>query len=97
MEIAAWSKNKITRFIKICTKLGVQNAVSLEEIYRKCTIQRCKVVLNDESHPLNTSYNMLPSGRRLRSLKGRTARYTKSFVPSSVRLLNALKLNLYNS
>jgi hypothetical protein len=90
------SKHKLTRIINICSKLGVSNVASLDDIYRKCPIQRCKVILNDESHPLFCHYNLLPSGRRLRSLKSRTARYTKSFVPSSVRLINDLKLNLLN-
>jgi hypothetical protein len=88
------SKYKLTRAIKICKKLGVQNAMPLEDIFNKCTLQRCKVIVNDEMHPLHACYNMLPSGRRWRSVKARTSHYSKSFVPSSIRLLNDLKPSL---
>ena len=84
------SKCKISRVIKTCSKLGVQNTSSLEDIYRKCSLQRCKVIRGDPLHPLHNSYVMLPSGKRLRSIKCRTSRYTKSFVPSSIRQLNAI-------
>ena len=83
------AKCKISRVIKICSKLGVTE-LPLEEIYRKCLQQRCKIIRTDDSHPLHNLYVMLPSGRRLRSLKCRTSRYSKSFVPSSIRILNEM-------
>ena len=82
------SKNKLNRVIRNCAKLGVQIAIPLLDIYKKCTTQRCQVIQNDVTHPLNPNYQMLPSGRRLRSLKCRTARFSKSFVPASIRILN---------
>ena len=88
------SKLKLTRIIEMCGRLGVENAQSLDDIYTKCLVQRCKVIVNDELHPLHASYALLPSGRRWRSIKARTARYAKSFVPSSIRVLNELKLNV---
>jgi hypothetical protein len=90
---SAESKCKISRIIRSCSKLGIDN-MSLEEIYTKSAIQRCKVIVNDETHPLHNLYNMLPSGRRMRSLKCRTTRYSKSFVPASIRLINEQQLNL---
>jgi hypothetical protein len=91
---SAESKHKLTRTIKICKKLGVENAMPLDDIYYKCTLQRCKVIVNDEMHPLYACYDMLPSGKRWRSVKARTSRYLKSFVPSSIRLLNEVKPSL---
>ena len=82
------SKQKVTRIIRNCSRLGVKKVVSLEDLFRKSTLQRCNVIMNDTQHPLHMHYNKLPSGRRLRSIKTRTARYANSFVPSSVRLLN---------
>ena len=88
------SKHKLTRIIEMCVRLGVKNAQPLDEIYTKCVVQRCKVIANDELHPLHASYAMLPSGRRWRSTKARTARYANSFIPSSIRVLNKLKPNI---
>ena len=90
------SKSKLDRVIKSCRKVGVENAASLENIFRKSTIQRCKVIINDQLHPLHNLYAMLPSCKRLSSIKCRTTRYIRSFVPCSVKLLNDLKLILHN-
>lgn len=81
-------KNKLCRIMRNCRKLGVRNISPLLEIYKRSLIQRCEVIQGDLTHPLNTNFQMLPSGRRLRSLHCRTARYSKSFVPNSIRILN---------
>jgi hypothetical protein len=82
------AKWNFTRVIKTCSRLGIQNASSLEKIYKKSVIQRCNIITADCQHPLHNQYVILPSGRRFRSLKCRTSRYLKSFVPSSIRILN---------
>jgi hypothetical protein len=84
---SAESKNKLSRIIKVCEKMNV-NTMCIEDLYRKCTVQRCKAILKDQTHPLYCKYTLLPSRRRYRSIKCRTARYSKSFIPSSTRLLN---------
>jgi len=88
------SKDKLNRIINNCAKLGVKNVVPLSDIYNKCTIQRSKTIFNDNTHPLNSFYEYLPSGRRLRALSCRTARYAKSFVPSSIILINKSDVQL---
>lgn len=82
------SKDKITKVINMCRRLGINN-LPLKEIYDKYSVTRCNVIIKDKKHPLNSSYQLLPSGRRLKSAKCRTSRYLKSFVPSSIMLLNA--------
>ena len=84
------STDRIIRVINNCRKLGATDAITLYELFKKCTLQRCKTIRGDESHPLHGQYQLLPSGRRLRSTKCRTERYSKSFIPSSIRILNSL-------
>ena len=79
---------KLDRVINQCSRLGVQGAQSLNELYWKSVKIRCEVIQKDKSHPLNFRYEKLRSGKRLRSMRCRTARYGKSFVPSSIRMLN---------
>ena len=81
-------KNKLCKIMKNCRKLGVQNIIPLIDTYKKATVRRCEVIHHDPLHPLSQYYQMLPSERRLRSLYCRTAKYSKSFVPSSIKLLN---------
>ena len=90
----AQAKAKLDRIVNNCEKLGVSNVVPLTEIYSKCSIQRAKVICNDQNHPLNNCYEYLPSGRRLRSIRTRTSRYSKSFVPSSVTIVNKANIRL---
>ena len=82
------SKNKLSKIIKYCSKLGVQNVQSLSEIYDKYSLHRCNIIYNDCEHPLNCNYKILPSGRRLECIKSRTSRYARSFVPNSIKLIN---------
>lgn len=81
-------KNKHCKIMKNCGKLGVENIIPLVEIYKKAVVRRCEVVRHDPIHPLNQYYQMLPLGRRLRSLYCRTSRYSRSFVPSNIKMLN---------
>ena len=83
-------KWKLTRTISYCTRIGVTKALSLDELFQRATMQRCKVIRNDDTHPLHCHYQVLPSGRRLRACQARTARYAKSFIPSSIKLTHGL-------
>ena len=84
------SKCKISRIIAYCSRLGVSNVKPLYDIYKHVVLQRGKVIVEDAKHPLHPNYEILPSGLRLRSIRCRTARYSKSFVPSSIKLMNDL-------
>ena len=81
------TKDKLTRIIRNCCKLGI-NTSTLEELYVKYVKLRCKVIRKDKEHPLHNMYQLLPSGKRLRSTKCRTTRYARSFIPASIKILN---------
>ena len=57
------SKNKLARVINTCRRLGV-DTVSVEDLYKKSALQRCQAILKDDTHPLRSSYCLLPSGKR---------------------------------
>ena len=81
-------KGKLTKIIRNCLKLGVTSSSAVLDLYKRSVSRRCQVILSDCSHPLNSSYQLLPSGRRFRTIGCRTSRYSSSFVPASIRLLN---------
>ena len=72
-------------------KAGGENPKYLVELYKQAVIFRSNTITNDRKHPLCLKYEIMPSGKRYRSIKCRTARYNRSFVPTSVRILNDLK------
>ena len=45
-------------------------------------------IISDPTHFLHANYDLLPSGRRHRMPAVRTQRAMKSFIPSSIKLLN---------
>jgi len=61
---------------------------SVFNLYKNSVLKMAKNVIEDNLHPLNKYYALLPSGRRFRLPAMRTSRFRNSFVPVSLRLLN---------
>ena len=62
---------------------------SLENIATSRGLNRAKRIMSDPSHPGHGFFQLLPSGRRYRSLGSRTNRLRNTFYPWAIRLLNA--------
>ena len=93
--IAAWygnctqrSKYLLFRITKYARKLGIQNVNTPDQLYEKAIVKKAKAVRSDCEHPLYSMYKLLRSGRRLQAEYTRTTRYSNSFLPSSIKLLN---------
>ncbi len=54
---------------------------SLQELYTSRVRKRAKKITLDPSHPAHSLFELLPSGRRYRSLSTKTARHKNSFFP----------------
>ncbi len=46
-------------------------------------------IIKDSSHPSHRLLSLLPSGRRLRSIRSRTSRLRDSFFPQAIRQMNS--------
>ncbi len=57
---------------------------------RRCT-RKARRIIKDSSHPSHSLLSLLPSGRRLRSIRSRTSRLRDSFFPQAIRLMNSQK------
>ncbi len=51
-------------------------------------LSRAKNIVKDFSHPGHHLFSLLPSGRRYKSIKTRTARLSNSFYPRAIQSLN---------
>ena len=80
-------KNKLNRIVKAAGRLGL-DVLSLNVIFEKKVCKKVKYIISDDLYPLHNLYNLLPSGRRLSSVYARTTRFSNSFVPSSIRVVN---------
>ena len=88
------SKSKISKIINNCIRLGITDIPTLLELFKTNALHRYHVISKDDTHPLHNSFQLLPSGRRLRSFRCRTARYSRSFVPTCIRIINGMGINV---
>ena len=52
-------------------------------------LKKARAVATESEHPLCTFFHVLPSRRRYPYIKCKTSRYSRSFVPVAIRMLNA--------
>ena len=79
---------KLTRVTNIAAKLIGLPTPTLSELNVKAISRIASTIAQDNTHPLNCHFTIMPSGRRYRSLLCRRARYGKSLVPAAIAALN---------
>uniref|UniRef100_A0A9J7Y2A6 Uncharacterized protein n=1 Tax=Cyprinus carpio carpio TaxID=630221 RepID=A0A9J7Y2A6_CYPCA len=82
-------RKALHKVVKTTQRITGTPLPAIEDIQRKCCLRRACSILKDSSHPDHRLFNLLPSGRRFRSLWTRTSRLRNSFFPTAVSLLNS--------
>ena len=81
----------LTRIDKCAKRLINDNVCTdWEAEFNALVYCKVKMLLNCPSHPLHQFFNYLPSGRRLRTFRCRTARFRTSFIPNAIVVYNRL-------
>jgi hypothetical protein len=88
-SLTAASKSSIRTIIRVSERIIGQNVQSFEDIHENRCVKLATKIANDMDHPLSQYFKLLPSRRRLQSCSSRTNRLKNSFIPNSIRLLNA--------
>ena len=78
----------LQRVIKAAQKIIGCPLPSLDELHRSRCLKKANSILIDSSHPGHKLFELLPSGRRYRSIKTRTNRLKNSFYPTAIISLN---------
>ena len=84
-------KKKIKKVINSARRIGCTVA-SLENLYSDSVLKKVNDIILDCNHPLFSSFHLLPSGNRLRSISSRTNRFKMSFVLAAIRMFNKSSL-----
>ncbi len=79
---------RLQRTVRTAERIIGAPLPSLQEPYTSRVRKRAKKVTLDPSHPAHSLFELLPSGRRYRSLSTKTARHKNSFFPQAVSHLN---------
>ncbi len=88
-NITVQSKAKLAHLVKTAMGIIVKREYqTLESSYEQSVLKEVTKILSDPSHSLYPIYELLPSGRRYRLPVCRYISFKKSFVPTSIRLLN---------
>ena len=78
--------------INISNKVTGTKQSTLTVLYEKQVLQKAARILADSTHTLHNEYVLLPSSIWFRTVTCKTNRKRLSFIPMSVRLLNATSL-----
>ena len=84
-------KNRVLldRIVRSASKTIGTTLPTVDELYELYMMKKTRDILKDTSHPLHEFYHVAQSGCRYISERTRTNRYRNTFLPTSVRLLNA--------
>ena len=82
------NKSKLSQIINQASKITGIKQAPLQHLYGLAMKRKALQIVDDCSHPLHSSFQKLPSGRRLRVPMARKNTYKKLFVPSAITILN---------
>ena len=90
-------KDKIEKIIKRASRISNFTFEDFNSIYSRLCNKKVLAILKDESHPLNKQIIFSERSGRPLSIRSNRERYTSSFLPSAVRLLqsNFKRWNFY--
>ena len=88
-SITVTQRKKLNTIVRTANRITGCDLPSLESLYLTRTQNRAKKIVDDVSHPASHIFQMLPSGRRYRSVKAGTTRTRNSFFPRAVNILNS--------
>ena len=82
------SKKVLNDVVNVCSKVVGKRQLCMQELYESRVKRKARRIVNDQSHVLAKYFEVLPSGRRYRTVKGK-ARLSKTFIPRALHLLNS--------
>ena len=81
-------KHRLNRIVNISSKIIGLELPTLESIYVRRLVKRASNILKDDTHPAYKLFELLPSGRRYRSIATKTNRFRDSTFPQTMTILS---------
>ncbi len=85
----------LQRVVKTAERIIGTSLPEITSVYTCRCLRRVHNILRDSAHPAHHLFQLLPSGRRYRSIRARTSRLSHSLYPQAVRLLNEHLMPVY--
>lgn len=74
--------------VNIAQKITGTQLPVMHDIHTTHCLRKANSIRQDSSHPALPLFTLLPSGKRILSMRTCTSRFRKSFYPSAIRLMN---------
>ncbi len=85
----AADRKTLQRTVNTAAKIIGAPLPSILDIFLTRCSSKAKSIVEDPTHPSHSLFQLLPSGRRYRSIRARSARLLNSFFPQAGRALNS--------
>ncbi len=86
---SAADRKTLQRTVNTAAKIIGAPLPSILDIFLARCSSKTNSIVKDPTHPSYSLFQLLPSGRRYRSIRARSARLLNSFFPQAVRALNS--------
>ncbi len=86
-----WKQHRwqLQRIVRTARHIVGGELPSLQNIYTRRCIRKTQRIIRDSSHPSHRLLSLLPSARRLRSIRSCNSRLRDSFFPQAIWLMNS--------
>ena len=81
-------KKVLNDVVNVCSKVIGKKQACMQDLYERRLKRKARQIAGDQSHVLAKFFELLLSGRRYRTVKGKS-RLLKTFIPRSLHLLNS--------
>ncbi len=86
---SAADRKTLQRTVNTAAKIIGAPLPSILDIFLARCSSKTNSIVKDPTHPSHSLFQLLPSGRRYRSIRARSARLLNNFFPQAVRALNS--------
>ncbi|KAK7093340.1 hypothetical protein V1264_007114 [Littorina saxatilis] len=83
-----FEKEKLEKVVRAASRIVGRDLPSIDSLHILRMMRKCRSIMQDPTHPAGHLFQPLLSGRRLRTLRCRTARLRNSFYPQAVLAFN---------
>ncbi len=91
-----WQPQTLQRVMRTARHIVGGELPSLQDIYTSRCKRKARRIIKDSSHPSHRLLSLLPSGRRLRSIRSRTSQLRDSFFPQANEQSELIHLTAYS-
>ena len=82
-------RNRLQRTVKSAERIIGADLPTIQDLFTSKARKRAGKIIADPSHPGHNLFQLLPSGRRYRTMYTKNTRHRNSFFPLAVTLMNS--------